>query len=291
MSDVNSVMSALEARSPGGRIARLLIGAALLLVSLALLFPFIFTFLAGLKTSSEIYKPGLNLLPESANWANYRDAWTRTNMPRMFLNTVLVTGGGVLGQLLVSALAAFSLSRLNPAGRKLITSLLLISLTVPSIAYIIPLYTTLVDVPILHVSLLNSYWGLWLPYSASAFTILILKNFFDQIPQDIYDAAAVDGASPLRMFFSITLPLSRSILIVLAVLAFIALWKDYLLPLLVLRDTKLQPVTVRLFTLVRDFPRNLQMAASFIAMLPPLCAAVFLQRFSKSGLAVGGVKG
>ncbi|HYF61818.1 MAG TPA: carbohydrate ABC transporter permease [Herpetosiphonaceae bacterium] len=291
MSVSTSVMSEVESRTRRGRIIRAVIALALLLLSVVMLFPFVFTFTAGLKTSSEIYKPGLNILPETAHWENYGQAWTRLKMLRMFVNSFAVTLGGVFFQLLFSSLAAFSLSRLKPAGHRIITALLLVTLAIPGIAYIIPLYTTLVKVPLLNVSLLNSYWGLWLPYSANAFNILILKNFFDQIPRDIYDAAAVDGASPLRTFWTITLPLSRSILMILGVLSFIALWKDYLLPLLVLRDANLQPVTVRLFTLVRDFPRNLQMAAAFIAMLPPLLAAVSLQRFIKGGLTMGGTKG
>lgn len=204
----------------------------------------------------------------------------------------MVTSRRVIGQLAVSSMAAYSLSRLKPVGGKIISGMLLASLAIPSIAYIVPLYVALVRIPGTNISLLNSYWGLWLPYSASAFTILLLRHFFDQIPQDIYDAASVDGASPLRIFWTITLPLARPILITLGVLTFIALWKDYLLPLLVLRTSAdAQPVTVRLFTLVKNFPKNLQMAASFIAMVPPLLAALLMQRFIKGGLAVGGSKG
>lgn len=291
MSLSSSVMSKVESRSRRGRVIRGINTVGLILLSIVMLFPFVFTFTAGLKTSAEIYKPGLNILPATAHWENYQQVWTRLNMLRMFINSFMVTLGGVFFQLLFSSLAAFSLSRLKPVGHTIIMTLLLVTLAIPGIAYIIPLYTTLVRLPVLNISLLNSYWGLWLPYSANAFNILILKNFFDQIPRDIYDAAAVDGASPLRTFFTITLPLSRSILLILGVLSFIALWKDYLLPLLVLRDADLQPVTVRLFTLVRDFPRNLQMAAAFIAMLPPLLAAVSLQRFIKGGLTMGGTKG
>jgi multiple sugar transport system permease protein len=263
----------------------------LLLFGIVFVFPFVFAFTAGLKNSAEIYLPGINLLPKSAQWANYQQAWQRFNMLGMFRNSLVIALGGVLGQLVIAALAAYSLARLKPIGGKLLLFLFLISLTIPVIAYIIPLYLTLVDLPIIHISLLNSFWGLWLPYSANAFAILLLKNFFEQIPSDIYDAAAVDGASPLRTFVAITLPLSRSILLVLAMLAFVGIWKDYLLPLLVLREAGLQPVTVRLYTLVEKFPKNLQLAGAFMAMVPPLLAAFVLQRYLKGGLTIGGVKG
>ncbi len=285
------IMSDLEARSPVGRVAYLLMLLALLLVGVLFVFPFVFAFTAGLKTSAEIYVPGLNLLPKAPRWENYRDAWVRFNMLGMFRNSFAVALGGVIGQLLVASLAAYSLARLRPVGGRVLLTLFLLTLTIPGIAYIIPLYITLVDLPILHISLLNSYWGLWLPYAANAFAILLLKNFFEQIPQDIYDAAAVDGASPLRTFVAITLPLSRSILLILALLSFVGLWKDFLLPLLVLREASLQPVTVRLYALVQNLPKNLQLAAAFIAMVPPLVVAIFLQRYQEGGMLSGGVKG
>jgi len=285
------IRSNLEARSLPGRLIYLCMLIGLLLLSTACIFPFFFSFTAGLKDSAEIYQPGINLLPRVARWGNYREAWQRFNMPGMFRNTFAIALGGVVGQLLVAALAAYSLARLKPIGGKIIQLMFLITLTIPGIAYIIPLYVTLVDLPLIHVSLLNSYWGLWLPYAANAFAILVLKNFFEQIPQDIYDAAAVDGASHLRIFADITLPLSRSILLVLAMLSFVGLWKDFLLPLLVLRNADLQPITVRLYNLVQNFPKNLQLAAAFMAMIPPLIAAVFIQRFMKGGMTMGSVKG
>jgi multiple sugar transport system permease protein len=255
------------------------------------LFPFLFAFTAGLKNSSEIYLPGFNLLPKEARWENYQEAWRRFDMLGMFRNTFIIALGGVFGQLLVASLAAYSLARLKPIGGRTILLLFLLTLTIPGIAYIIPLYVTLVKLPIVGISLLNSYWGLWLPYAANAFAILLLKNFFEQLPQEIYDAAAVDGASPLRTFVAITLPLSKSILLVLAMLSFVGMWKDFLLPMLVLTEADLQPVTVRLFYLVQRFPQNLQLAAAFIAMVPPLFAAILVQRYLGGGMTMGSIKG
>lgn len=285
------ILSNLEARSAQGRVAYAMMLALLLLLGVIFIFPFIFAFTAGLKPSAEIYLPGLNLLPEQPRWNNYWEAWQRFNMLRMFRNSFIIAIGGVAGQLLVASLAAYSLARLKPVGRKIVLFLFLITLTIPGIAYLIPLYMTIVDLPIFHISLLNSYWGLWLPYAANAFAILLLKNFFEQIPHEIYDAAEVDGASPVRVFFAITLPLSKSILMILAMLSFVGLWKDFLLPLLVLREASLQPVTVRLYNLVANFPLNLQLAAAFIAMVPPLIATIFLQRQMHLGITMGGIKG
>jgi multiple sugar transport system permease protein len=285
------ILSHVEARSASGRLLYAALLALLLLASVAFVFPFIFALTAGLKDSAEIYRSGLNLLPKVPRWENYRSAWLRFDMITMFRNSFAVALGGVVGQLLVASLAAYSLARLKPLGGRFLMLVFLVTLAIPGTAYIIPLYTTLVDLPIFHISLLNSYWGLWLPYAANAFAILMLKNFFEQIPQDIYDAAAVDGASPLRTFFAITLPLSKSILLILALLTFVGLWRDFLLPLLVLREAKLQPITVRLYALVLQMPMNLQLAAAFIAMLPPLLVAAFVQRYQQGGVMAGSIKG
>jgi multiple sugar transport system permease protein len=116
--------------------------------------------------------------------------------------------------------------------------------------------------------------------------ILILTNSFNAIPREIFEAAQLDGASEVRMFFKIALPLSKSIIFVLGFLAFIGLWGDFLWPYLILRTPDLQPVSVRLYTLTRYAPRNLFMAGSFIAMLPPTIAALFLAKRIRGGLTL-----
>jgi len=285
------VLSDAELRTTRGRTYYFLAIAALLAISLVALFPFFFAFTSGLKGSTEIFTAGLNLFPQTPLWNNYSDAWTRFELPRLLGNSFVVVGGSVLLQLLVSALAAYSLSHMKPLGGRFIMMGFLVTLMIPGIAYIVPLYLTIRDIPILHINLLNSYWGLWLPYAVNAFAIFVLKTFFDRIPTEILDSARVDGASPLQIFFYIILPLSRSILIVICVLSFVNIWKDFLLPMLVLTDPFTQPITVRLIYLADNYGVNLQMAASVIGLLPPLLIAIFLQRYMKVGLTVGGVKG
>ena len=242
------------------------------------IFPFIFSFTAGLNNSIDVVKPGIHLWPEQPLWENYIDAWQRFKLGRLFLNTAIAAGGGVLAQLVVSSLAAYSLSRLNPIGKNVIRALILITMAVPGIVYLVPRY-----VVIAKMGLVDNFMGLWLPYAASSFMILVLNNAFDQIPKDLYEAAQIDGASEMRMFMSITLPLASSVLLVLGLFAFIGFWGDFLWPFLVLRDAELQTISVRLYTSARGYPLNLFMAASFIAMIPPSIAAFYLQRHAPKG--------
>jgi len=273
-----SIMSNTEWRSPLGRVIGFIYLLILLFVGVMVIFPFIFSFTAGLHNSIDVVKPGIHLWPDKPLWGNYLDAWQRFKISRLFFNTAVAAGGGVLGQLIVSCLAAYSLSRLNPIGKNVIRALLLITMAVPGIVYLVPRYVVMAD-----LGLLNNFMGLWLPYSASSFMILVLNNAFDQIPRDLYEAAQIDGASEIRMFTSITLPLSSSVLLVLGLFAFIGFWGDFLWPFLILRESELQTLSVRLYTLTRGFPLNLFMAASFMAMIPPTIAAVYLQRRAPRG--------
>jgi multiple sugar transport system permease protein len=276
------IMSDAEWRSPLGRLIQILYFSILLFVSIIVIFPFIFSFTAGLHNSIDVVKPGIHLWPKTPLWGNYLDAWDRFKISRLFLNTAIAAGGGVIAQLVVSSLAAYSLSRLNPIGKNIIRGIILITMAVPGIVYLVPRY-----VVIAKMGLVDNFLGLWIPYAASSFMILVLNNAFDQIPRDLYEAAQIDGASDLRMFTSITIPLSSSVLMVLGLFAFIGFWGDFLWPFLILRQSELQTISVRLYTLTRGFPLNLWMAASFIAMIPPSIAAFYLQRRApKGGLTI-----
>lgn len=286
---VRALLSDLELRTPRGMLTYLIITGLLLLLALVVIVPFVYAFTSGLKTSREVFSPNFQLFPEVANWANYEQAWNYFRLPALFGNTFTLVIGGLIVQLTVSALAAYSLSRLKPIGGRIILLGFLVTLMIPAIAYIIPLYVTAA-----RLGLLGSYWALWMSYGVNAFMIFILKNFFDSLPSEIFDASEVDGATALQVFWYIVLPLSRPIFIVLSILTFVNLWKDFLWPYLVLLDRQdLHPISVALFVIEQRSatPPNTQMAGYFMAMLPPLLIAILLQRYMQRGLSLGAVKG
>ncbi len=285
-------LSNAELRTPAGRITYYGSMLILLILAAGVLFPFLYAFTSGLKGSTEIFSSGLRLFPKDPQWSNYREAWESFEMIDLFSNSFVIVSVGVILRITISSLAAFALSRLKPIGGRFIMMGFFITLMIPGIAYLVPLFVTLKKLPVVHLNLLDSYWGLWLPYSTSAFAIFVLKNFFDRIPSEIIESARIDGASQLQILVRIVLPLSRSIILILAILTFMDLWKDYLLPFLIISDPTRQPITVRLFYLADNYYGvNLQMAAAFIALLPPLLVAILLQRYLKTGLTIGGVKG
>lgn len=283
------IISNLEIRTRAGRWAYRAMILVLVLLAVAVVVPFIYAFTAGLKSSREIFSINATLFPVEPLWQNYAQAWEYFKLPRMFANTFVMVVGGLLSQIAVSTLAAYSLSKLKPIGGKYIMYGFLVTLMIPAIAYIVPLYVTAA-----RLGLLGSYWGLWLSYGVNAFMIFLLKNYFDGLPSELFDAARVDGASALQIFFRIALPLSRPVLLVQAILTFVGLWKDFLWPYLVLLESPdLQPISVFLFTIEQrsSTPPNIQMAGYFMAMLPPLVIAIVLQRYLQRGVSLGAVKG
>ena len=286
-----TLASPLALRRPAGRVAYWLLVALLLLATLSTVFPLLWMFTGGLKASSEIFRSPPTLLPREPRWDNYPTAWSHLRYDLYFRNTALIALGSWVAQLVVATTAAYSLSKLRPVFGKAVLFAFLSTLMVPPTAYIIPQYLTVLDVPLLHVRLVDTWWAIWLPGAVSAFNIYLLKSFFDEIPADLTDAATVDGANAWQIVVQIVLPLSRPVLAVVSIFALINTWKDFFWPLLVLTSPELQPITVALYRLGEREPLNLVVAALAIASLPPLVIFLLFQRQIIRGITLTGLKG
>jgi multiple sugar transport system permease protein len=234
----------------------------------------------------------LALFPHGIAWSNVSRAWNDINVGRYFWNTVVIAIGSWLSQILVATTAGFALSVLRPKYAKVITGLLLTTLFVPAIVLLVPLYVEIVHPPLVHHSFIDSYWAIWLPAGASAFNVVLITRFFDNLPREIFEAARIDGCGPFRLFFSVVLPMSRPILGVVSVFALLASWKDFLWPLLVLTDPNKQPLSVRLPTIQSQTELGVFLAAMFIACLVPIVGFLVFQRSFLRGPGLGGaIKG
>ena len=205
---------------------------------------------------------------------------------------MVIAFGSWAVQIVLATTAGFALSVLRPRFSRLMMGLVIATLFVPPIVLLVPLYLTIVDVPIVHWRMIDNYWAIWLPAGASAINIVLVKRFFDNLPREIFEAARVDGAGPFRLFWSIVLPMSRPILGVVSVFALIATWKDYLWPLLVIRNPDLQPLSVRLPTLQPTTDLGIFIAALTIATIFPIVLFLIFQRlFLRGGGLSGAIKG
>ncbi|GAA3610365.1 carbohydrate ABC transporter permease [Kineosporia mesophila] len=247
---------------------------------------------AATTPTRDTLREPMALWPNGFDIANLATAWNHEHLDRYFLNTLAVAGGSWASQLLVATTAGYALSVLRPRYGKLITGLVLGTMLVPAVVLLVPLYLTALDVPGLHISLINSWWAVWLPAAASPFNVILVKRFFDNLPREVFEAAMVDGAGPFRLFWSIVLPMSRPILGVVSVFAVVAAWKDFLWPLLVLPDPGKQPLSVRLPILAETIQLDVLLAALFISTLIPVVLFLVFQGFFLRGAGLSGaVKG
>jgi multiple sugar transport system permease protein len=228
------------------------------------------------------------LFPNGAIWKNMSDAWFQVDVGRYFWNTVVLAIGSWAMQVFVAATGGFVLSVLRPAYAKFITALLLGTLFVPVVVLLVPLYVSIVHPPLIHHSLIDSYWAVWLPAGASAFNVIIVKRFFDNLPRELFEAAEIDGAGPVRLFFSVVLPLSKPILGVVSIFAILAEWRNFLWPLLVITNPDKQPLSVRLPQIFQSTDEGTLLAAMFIASLVPIGAFLIFQRSFLRGSGLGG---
>jgi multiple sugar transport system permease protein len=290
-----SLISPLEWNKPGVRIAHWAVFGLLVLLTLTTLGPLFWMFTSALKSSVDIFRTPPVLWPAAPEWSNFVRAWTQLNSLLYLGNTAALAAGAVVLQLLVSATAAYSLSKLKPVFSQALLFFFLSTLAVPALAYLIPQYLTVVHLPIFGISLTDSWWAVWLPEAANAFNIIVLKSFFDSIPNELVEAARIDGASALQIFIRIILPLSRPALAVVAMFTIFATWKDFLWPLLVLTDTSKQPVSVALYQLgiaaSNGVPQNVLLAGFILAMVPPVILFLVFQRQIIRGVNTTGLKG
>jgi multiple sugar transport system permease protein len=261
------------------------------LFTLIFLGPLYWMVTGGFKSTLEIIQSPPTWFPHHWSFGTYTKAWRDLHLGRLLLNSVYYSFGALAFQLVFDVAAAYALSKIRPALGNVILGGMLATLMIPSAVLIIPQYLTVVDLPLVHVNLINSPWAIWLPTVANAFNIFLLKRFFDSIPDEILAAAAIDGAGPLQTLRLVVLPMSRPILGVVSIFAVVNVWKDFLWPLLVEQDTLKQPVNIGINSLSQNVAQNEIIAGLTIASIPTIVFFLFFQRSIMSGLTSGSLKG
>jgi multiple sugar transport system permease protein len=287
-----TLISAAQLRRPRAKVAYWIVLAIFIpLFAAIFVFPIYWMATGGLKSAQEVIQSPPTWFPHSFYWSNYADAWNHLRLSRLLLNTTIYAGGALAFQLVFDVAAAYALSKLRPVFGNVILFMMLATLMIPATVLALPTFLTVFNLPILHVNLTNSPWAIWLPSVANGFNIFLLKRFFDSIPEELLAAAAIDGAGPLRALWSIVLPISRPILGVVSIFAVVAVWKDFLWPLLVLNNPAKQTVNIGLYELQQGAPQDVFTAALFISSIPMIVFFLIFQRNIMGGLTAGGLKG
>jgi len=280
-------------RARGRLVYRVVLTLVIVVFTLVFIGPLYFLFTDGLKSTQEAVQVPPTLVPHHVHPGTYLDAWRRVGVGRLLVNTLYYAFGALLFQLVFDVAAAYALSRLRPVLGNVIFAMMLATLMIPSTVLVVPQYITVSSLPVLHLNLIGTPEAIWLPSVANAFSIFLLKRFFDSIPGELLAAAAIDGASPLRTLRSVVLPVSRPIIGVVAIFGLVAVWKDFLWPLLVEYgyNPSRETLNVGIYEAAATTPQNLVIAASAMAAVPTLVFFLIFQRNILSGLTAGSLKG
>ncbi len=234
------------------------------------------------------------LIPSQLHWENYLIAWREGNFSEYFFNTVQITLITLAGELTFSILAAYAFARMRFPGRDLLFGILLSTMMVPAMVLVIPNFLTVTWLGrVGPIKWVNNWPALTIPFMGSVFSIFLLRQFFAQIPDDLFDAAQIDGASHWQFLWHVVLPLSKAPILVITVLSFIGTWNALAWPLLVTNSPEWRPIAVGLYQFVDEAgaEMNLQMAGAVIAVLPILILYFLTQKQFTESIARSGLKG
>jgi sn-glycerol 3-phosphate transport system permease protein len=277
-----------EATGPQGRRrlpwGRVLVHAALLLSVAVIAFPLYYAFVISTQDLQEVVQKPPRLLPSSHLVANYVEAWHRSQMGRLLLNSTIVAVAIAVGKIAISVLSAFAIVYFRFRGRQLVFWAIFITLMLPIPVRILPTYEVIGN-----LGWLDSYLGLTVPLMASATATFLFRQFYMTLPNELAEAAQLDGCGPLRFLWSFLLPLSWANFAALFVVLFIYGWNEYFWPLLITNTEEMRTVVIGLESLIprsgTELPTwNLIMAGAMMALLPPVAVILFMQRWFVKGL-------
>jgi len=265
-----------------------LLHLVLLIAAVVTLFPLVWMASVSLMHAGEASTFPPPLLPSQPTLENYRTLFEREGMGRYFFNSVLLAALVSVLSLAFNSMAGYAFAKLRFAGRDRVFQLLLAALVVPAQVAMLPLFLMLK-----WLGLVNTYAGVLVPGMAGIFGIFLVRQYALGIPDELLEAARLDGASELRIFGSIVLPVLKPILVTLAIFTFLGTWNDFMWPLIVLTDQDLYTLPIALALLSREHVQDneLMMAAALVTVLPVLVLFLSLQRYYLRGILIGSVKG
>jgi len=268
---------------------RLWATVVLCLPAIAHIFPVLYMLSLSFKSAGEIFQYPPKLIPTTFDLANYVKAFESAPLARFLFNSLVVSLGVTLLQLVTSVLAAFALARLEFGGKKLLLGLVLATMMVPGEVTIVPNYLT-----IAHFGWLDTYVSMIAPFAASGFGVFLLYQFFRTIPMELEEAVIVDGGSRFRFLWQFVLPLSAPAVVAFAVYAFVATWNMYLWPLVVTQSTSMRTVQIGIGMFRSENESSswgVIMAATAILVAPSILLFVATQKQFVRGITMSGIKG
>ena len=251
--------------------------------------PFVWMVLGSFKAQGEFLRLPPTWLPEQPTFNNYQRLVDQLDMPRFFFNSIVVAMAVTIGNLVFSPMLGYALAKLRFAGKGVLLGLVLATLMLPGAAILVPQFVLMSA-----LGLVNSYPALILPFLAGPFGVFLTRQFFSGLPDELLEAARMDGASEFRIFWTIAMPLAGPVLATLGILTFLGSWNSFIYPLVMAQEPEMYTLPVALATFATgqyQADHGMLMAGALVLVLPILIIFVVLQRWITEGIATTGLKG
>jgi multiple sugar transport system permease protein len=274
---------------PVDRKVQLLLYAILIIGLVLMVAPFVWMLLGSFKPRGEFLQSVPTWLPAAPTLDNYQRLVDRLDFPRFFFNSIVIAVAVTAGNLIFSPMLGYALAKLRFSGRGMLLLLVLATLMLPTSATLIPLFVLMSS-----LGLVNSYPGLILPALAGAFGVFLTRQFFQGLPDELLEAARIDGAGEFRIFWTIAMPLATPVLATLGILTFLGSWNGFIYPLVMAQEPEMYTLPVALATFATgqfQADHGMLMAGSVILVIPILLIFVVVQRWVTEGIATTGLKG
>ncbi|WNS44134.1 carbohydrate ABC transporter permease [Paenibacillus sp. MMS20-IR301] len=260
----------------------------LFLTVLAMLVPYVWMLSSSLKLNKDVFSFPMQWIPQSPRWENYADIWTRIPLGRFIFNTAKLSIIVTILQLLTSSFAAYAFSKLHFRGKNFIFLGYIATIAIPWQAYMVPQFILM-----RYMGLNNTHLAIILLQAFSAFGVFMMRQFYQGVPDELCEAARIDGLSEYGIWARIMLPLSKPALSTLTIFTFVATWNDFLGPMIYLTDTKLKTIQIGLRMFISQYSAEygLIMAASVVSIIPVVVVFLALQKYFVQGVAASGIKG
>ena len=283
----DGVIRFYDVKSKKTRFWTVMIFIACCLMALVALYPVFWLVCSALKDLAE-YLSTTQILPKHPDWSGWLKTWNDFGFTKYYINSGIAVAGGVICAVFFNGLLAYVLAILKPVGHKVVLALVMWCLLIPPTTSFVALF-----VNIKKIGLTDSFIPLWLNMGANAYWVVLFKNYFESLPKEIIDAARLDGCGDFQVFTRVILPLSKPILMVVAIFAICAAWSDFLMPYLLLSGTSKETVMVKLFSFQNSIKTNQIdiIRAVLYSIIPPTILFAIFQKQIMGGVMSGGVKG
>ena len=270
------------------RLRKVVLYTLLVVAASIAIVPILWMILSSFKNLENMFTVPMTWLPNPWNWHSYSDAWAQRDFTRYFINSLFVSISITVGNILFCSMAGYALAKFRFVGRQFLFLVILSTLMLPLEVTMVPLFLIIKD---FHWT--NTYTGLIVPFLVDAFGVFLMRQYILSIPDDLIEAARIDGMSEIGIFFKVILPLAKPATIALAIFTFREAWDMYIWPLIIITQEELRPITVGVALFMSNYTTewNQLLAVAVIAMIPMFIIFIVLQRYFVQGITLTGLKG